>query len=310
MIARGDIYGPTRRVVLQLLDIPGMESKLEAVAMELEDLAAPLLVRIVTTTDVAVAFAGADIALLIGARPRGPGMERADLLHSNAAIFRAHGAALETFASRSVKVLVVGNPANTNALIVARNAPSLPQENITSLTRLDQNRATSMLAKRINANPGDINGVIIWGNHSMTQYADARYAMREGHPRPSDSSSVVAAVGDREWLTTGFVEAVQQRGKLILEKRGLSSAASAAAAIIDHMRDWVLGSEGHMVSMGVMVSPGGVYGIPEGLIFSLPCICSNGGYKIITDLTIDDASRKRLDTSAAELIIERDLAIN
>ena len=308
MIARGDMYGPTRHIELHLLDVPSTESKLESVLMELEDLASPLLSRIVTTTDAAIAFANVDVAILVGSKPRSPGEERVDLFSSNSAIFRSHGAALEAHASRSVKVLIVGNPANTNAYIVAQHAPSLPRQNITSLMRLDHNRATALLAKRINANPGDIKGVIIWGNHSSTQYADARYAMREGYPRPMDSASVAAAVGDREWLSNGFVESVQQRGKAVLDKRGLSSAASAAGAIIDHMRDWIYGSNGHIVSMAVIVPSGGVYGVPEGLVFSLPCICTAGGYTIVSDLSIDDASRKRLDVGIAELIAERELA--
>jgi len=286
-----------------------MSTKLEALAMELEDLASPLLTSVVTTSDLKVAFSGVDVALLVGARPRGPGMERRDLLSANTAIFRAQGEALEAHASRSVKVLVVGNPANTNAFTVARFAPSLPRENITCLTRLDQNRATALLAKRIGANPGDIKGVIVWGNHSKTLYPDARFAMREGHPRPQDSASVVSAVGDRAWLSSGFVDAVQNRGSEVISMRGLSSAGSAAGAIIDHMRDWELGSNGHMVSMGVPVGIEGAYGVPHGLYFSLPCICANGTYTIISDLTVDDASRKRLDLSILELQEERTMSV-
>ena len=308
LIARGDMFGRARRVALRLLDVAPMAAKLEALVMELEDTAAPLLASVLATADYAAAFDGADAALLVGARPRGPGMARADLLAANAEIFRGQGAALDAHAKRSVKVLVVGNPANTNALVAARAAPGLPRAAFTSLSRLDHNRATAMLARRIGANPGDVKNVIVWGNHSAAQYADARFAMREGHPRASDSSSVAAAVGDRAWLRGEFVDAVQARGGAVMEKRGLSSAASAASAIVDHMRDWCAGSAGHWVSMGVHTD-GAAYGVAPGVFFSMPCICDGaGGYAVVADLALDDEAKRRLAAAEAELLAERALA--
>jgi malate dehydrogenase len=239
--------------------------------MELEDLASPLLASVTATSSLEAAFTGVDVALLVGARPRGPGMERGDLLAANVGIFRAQGEALERFASRSVKVLVVGNPANTNAAVVARAAPSLPRGAITCLARLDHNRAVAALARRSDCNPGDLNGVIVWGNHSSTQFADARFAMREGHPRPSDSTAVRALVADPAWLRAPFVAAVQARGADVLAKRGATSAASAASAIVDHVRDWLGGTRGHWVSMGVPTD-GVAYGVKEGIFFAMPCI--------------------------------------
>ena len=271
MIARGDMFGRDRRVVLHLLDLPFAQDKLDALVMELEDIASPLLAGIVATTEYSVAFAGLDVALLVGARPRTPGMERKDLLAANAAIFVGQGEALDKYAKRTVKVLCVGNPANTNALIAARNAPGLPKEAFTSLTRLDHNRAVAALASKLGANPGDIRGVTIWGNHSTTQFADTRFAMREGHPRASDSASVAACVGDKAWLQGHFVQTIQKRGGEVMAKRQASSAASAACAIVDHMRDWIGGTEGHWVSMGVYTD-GTTYGVEEGLFFSMPCI--------------------------------------
>ena len=271
MAAGGALFGQRRRVVLHLLDLPACAERLEALAMELQDCAYPLLAGLLATTDYAAAFAGVDYALLVGARPRTPGMERKDLLAANAAIFRGQGEALDRYAKRTVRVLCVGNPANTNALIAARAAPGLPRAAFTALTRLDHNRATAMLAQRLGANPRDIQGVVIWGNHSATQYADARFAVREGHPRPQDSSSVPAAVGDAAWLQGDFVRAVQQRGAEVMGKRQGSSAGSAAVAICDHVRDWAAGSRGHWVSMGVHMD-GSAYGVAEGIYFSVPCI--------------------------------------
>ena len=271
LIASGDMFGKDRRVVLHLLDLPMCVDKLTALAMELEDCAYPLLSGVVCTSDYAVAFSGVDYALLVGARPRAPGMERKDLLAANAAIFKGQGEALDLHAKRTVKVLCVGNPANTNALIAARAAPGLPPTSFTALTRLDHNRARAALAKRIGANPGDIQGVIIWGNHSTTQYADARFTMREGFPRAQDSASVPACVGDDAWLKGEFVKFVQQRGGEVMAKRQASSAASAANAICDHVRDWCLGSRGHWVSMGIYTD-GSAYGITGGLFYSMPCV--------------------------------------
>ena len=270
-IAKGLMLGPARRVRLVLLDLPAMLPKLESLAMELEDLASPAFAGALCTADGDAAFAGVDFALLVGARPRGPGMERRDLLAANAAIFRAQGEALERHASPGVKVLVVGNPANTNALIVARHAPRLPRGAITCLSRLDHNRATGALARKRGCSPADVNGVVVWGNHSSTQFADARFAMREGHPRPQDSTAVRALLEDPEWLREPFVALVQARGGAVMEKRGASSAASAASAIVDHMRDWACGSRGHWVSMGVPTD-GATYGVAAGLFFSMPCI--------------------------------------
>lgn len=304
LISRGAVFGPTRRVVLHLLDVEAARDKLDALVLELEDTASPLLAGVVATTDVARAFAGVDVAVLAGARPRAPGMSRADLLAANAPIFAAQGAALEAHAKRTVKVLVVGNPANSNALACARAAPSLPRAAFTSLSRLDQNRATAMLARRVRANPGDVKNVVVWGNHSATQFADARFAMREGAPRPSDSASVPALVGDAGWLRGAFVEDVQQRGSVVLEKRGLSSAASAASAIVDHLRDWLFGSAGYMVSMGVLTA-GGAYGLADGLVFSLPCVCADGAFTVVDDLTLDEFTAAKLRASEAELIEER-----
>ena len=278
LAAGGALFGPRRRVVLHLLDLPACAERLEALAMELQDCAYPLLAGLLATTDYAPAFAGVDYALLVGARPRAPGMERRDLLAANAAIFRGQGEALDRYAKRTVRVLCVGNPANTNALIAARAAPGLPRAAFTALTRLDHNRATAMLAQRLGASPRDVQGVIIWGNHSATQYADARFAVREGHPRPQDSSSVPAALGDggAAWLQGDFVRAVQQRGAEVMGKRQGSSAGSAAVAICDHVRDWAAGSRGHWVSMGVHMD-GSAYGVAEGIYFSMPCImCVRG----------------------------------
>jgi malate dehydrogenase len=275
-IAKGLMLGPARRVRLILLDLPSMQEKLAGLIMELEDLASPLLAGATATSSLEEAFAGVDVALLVGARPRGPGMERRDLLAANVAIFRAQGEALERFASRSVKVLVVGNPANTNAAVVARAAPSLPRGAITSLSRLDHNRAVAALARRAECNPGDVNGVVVWGNHSSTQFADARFATREGHPRPSDTTAVRALLAEPAWLGAPFVAAVQARGGEVLAKRGATSAASAASAIVDHMRDWLCGTRGNWVSMGVPTD-GAAYGVKEGLFFSMPCIwCAPG----------------------------------
>ena len=271
MIASGAAFGASRRVLLRLLDLPQCADKLEALRMELEDCGYPLLAGVEASAASVEAFADADYALLVGSRPRAPGMERRDLLAANAAIFREQGAALDRVAKRSVRVLCVGNPANTNALLAARAAPGLPRAAFTSLTRLDQTRATGMLARRLGANPGDIHGVIVWGNHSATQYADARFAVREGFPRPQDSAGVPACVGDAAWLQGDFVRAVQQRGAEVMNKRQGSSAASAAQAICDHVRDWSQGTRGHWVSMGVY-SDGSAYGIAEGIFFSMPCV--------------------------------------
>jgi malate dehydrogenase len=304
LLSRGALLGPSRLIQLHLLDVPAAQARLDALVMELEDTASPLLAGVVATTDTARAFAEVDVAILVGSRPRAPGMTRADLLSANAAIFKEAGAALEAHAKRSVKVLVVGNPANTNALICARAAPSLPRTAFSCLSRLDHNRATALLARRIGANPGDVRNVIVWGNHSATQVADARFAMREGWPRVSDSASVGALVGDAAWLHGEFVETVQQRGTAVMEKRGLSSAASAASAIVDHMRDWMFGTSGYWTSMGVWTD-GKAYGLSEGLFFSMPCVCSDGEYHVVDYLSLDEWTREKIRTSEQELIEER-----
>ena len=305
LISRGALFGPTQSVRLHLLDMPAAQARLDAVVMELEDTASPLLSGVVATTDPARAFAGADVAILLGSQPRSLGMTRAELLSANASIFAVQGALLEAHAKRSVKVLVVSNPANTNALVCARAAPSLPRTAFSCLSRLDHNRAVSLLARRIGANAGDVRNVIVWGNHSATQVPDARFAMREGWPRVSDTASVAALVGDATWLRGEFVDTIRQRGTVVMEKRGLSSAASAASAIVDHVRDWVCGTDGHWVSMGVWTD-GKAYGVAEGLFFSMPCVCKDGAYKVVDDLTIDDFTRDRMRASERELVEERD----
>jgi malate dehydrogenase len=280
-----------------LLDItPAMEA-LEGVRMELDDCAFPLLAGITCTDDPNVAFAGSDYALLVGARPRGPGMERKDLLEANAAIFSVQGKALNDHASRDVKVLVVGNPANTNALITQRNAPDLDPRNFTAMTRLDHNRAMTQLAQKTGVTVNDVSHMTIWGNHSATQYPDLYNA------RVNDTAAM--ELTDQAWLEEHFIPTVQQRGAAIIKARGASSAASAANAAIDHMRSWALGTPaGDWVSMGVYSD--GSYGIPEGLIYSFPCTCNAGDWAIVRDVEVNDFSRSKMDATAAELSEERD----
>jgi malate dehydrogenase len=296
-IASGAMLGDDQPVILQLLDItPAMEA-LEGVRMELDDCAFPLLAGITCTDDPNVAFAGSDYALLVGARPRGPGMERKDLLEANAAIFSVQGKALNDHASRDVKVLVVGNPANTNALITQRNAPDLDPRNFTAMTRLDHNRAMTQLAQKTGTTVNDISHMTIWGNHSATQYPDLYNA------RVNDTAAM--ELTDQAWLEEHFIPTVQQRGAAIIKARGASSAASAANAAIDHMRSWALGTPaGDWVSMGVYSD--GSYGIPEGLIYSFPCTCNAGDWAIVRDVEVNDFSRSKMDATAAELSEERD----
>jgi malate dehydrogenase len=259
---------------------------------------------VVATTEYEKAFAGVDVALLVGARPRGPGMERSDLLLANANIFKGQGEALDKFASKDVKVLVVGNPANTNALIAAHYAPSIPKENFSALTRLDQNRAKSQIAKRAGVSVGTVKNVLIWGNHSTTQYPDVRFATVG-----AEGKKATEAVDDEAYLQGAFISTIQQRGKAVIDKRGASSAASAANAIVDHVRDWVLGSNGEMVSMGVY-SAGNTYGINEGLIFSFPCVCTRGGkYTVTSGLEIDAFSQAKLKATEDELVSEKAIAL-
>ncbi len=299
-IASGDMLGKDQPVILQLLEITPALEALGGVVMELEDCAFPLLAGITTSDKAEEAFKDADYALLVGARPRGPGMERKDLLEANAAIFSAQGKALNDAASRDVKVLVVGNPANTNALIAQRNAPDLNPGQFTAMTRLDHNRALAQLANKTGTHTADITRMTIWGNHSATQYPDISQALIKGE----------AAAGkvDRAWYENDFIPTVQQRGAAIIKARGASSAASAAGSAIDHMRTWALGTaEGDWTSMGIPSD--GSYGITEGLIYSFPVTCKGGKYEIVQGLELDEFSREKMKATEQELVEERD-AVN
>lgn len=295
-IAAGDMLGPDQPVILQLLEITPALGALQGVVMELQDGAFPLLVNTVATDDAEVAFQDADYALLVGAKPRGPGMERADLLSANGKIFGPQGAAMNKVASRDIKVLVVGNPANTNALIAQAAAPDLNPRNFTAMTRLDHNRALAQLAGKIQTHHSNITKMVIWGNHSSTQYPDIRFAEVDG--------KTVAGGVDQGWYRDTFIPVVQQRGAAIIKARGASSAASAASAAIDHIRNWALGTpEGDWVSMAVPAD--GSHGIESGIIYSFPCVCKNGDYQIVQGLEIDEFSRGRMDATDAELREER-----
>jgi len=295
-IAAGDMLGPDQPVILQLLEITPALGALEGVVMELKDSAFPLLNGVEFTDDVNVAFKDTDYALLVGARPRGPGMERGDLLTANGKIFGPQGAAMNTHSSRDIKVLVVGNPANTNALIAQSSAPDLNPRNFTAMTRLDHNRAMAQLAEKTGIHHASVNKMLIWGNHSSTQYPDISFAEADGQK----ASDLV----DQDWYRDVFIPTVQQRGAAIIKARGASSAASAASSAIDHMRSWALGTaEGDWVSMAVPSD--GSYGIKPGIIYSVPCVCKDGDYQIVQGLEIDDFSRARMDASDAELREER-----
>ena len=297
-IASGAMFGPDQPVILQLLDITPAMDALKGVAMELEDCAFPLLSDIVRTDDPSEAFGDISYALLVGARPRSKGMERKDLLEANGGIFKPQGKALSDNAASDVKILVVGNPANTNALIAMNNAPNIPNERFTAMTRLDHNRAIAQVAAKTGTTVSDITKMTIWGNHSATQYPDLFHAEVKGQ-------NAAALVNDQAWLENDFIPTVQQRGAAIIEARGLSSAASAANAAIDHMRTWALGSaNGDWVSMAIPSD--GSYGVAEGIISSFPVTCANGTYEIVQGLDIDDFSRGRIDASVAELVEERD----
>ena len=295
-VASGEMLGKDQPVILQMLEITPALEALKGVAMELEDCAFPLVQGMVQTDDPNVAFKDADYCLLVGARPRGPGMERKDLLEANAAIFSVQGKAINDHASRDVKVIVVGNPANTNALIAYRNAPDLDRGQFTAMTRLDHNRAMAQLANKTGKHSTDVQSMIIWGNHSATQYPDIHHCQVAGE----DATSLV----DQDWVVNDFIPTVQQRGAAIIKARGLSSAASAANAAIEHMRDWALGTNGQIVSMAIPSD--GSYGIEEGLIYSFPVTCENGQYSIVQGLEINDFSRDLMDKTAAELTEERD----
>lgn len=299
-IASGEMLGKDQPVILQLLEITPALNALKGVVMELDDCAFPLLAGVVQSDDPEVAFKDADIALLVGARPRSKGMERKDLLEANGAIFTVQGAALNKVASRDVKVLVVGNPANTNAYIVMKSSPDLPSKNFTAMLRLDHNRALSQLASKTGKSVDSIEQLIVWGNHSPTMYPDYRFATIGGDKAPS-------AVNDQDWYENTFISTVGKRGAAIIEARGLSSAASAASAAIDHVRDWVNGTNGKWTTMGVPSD--GSYGIPEGVIYGFPTTCSDGEYSIVTGLDIDEFSRKQMDKTLQELEEER-AAIN
>jgi malate dehydrogenase len=299
-IASGQMLGDDQPVILQLLEIPQAVGALEGVRMELDDCAFPLLAPpVVCTDDPGRAFDGADYALLVGAMPRKEGMERADLLSANGAIFTTQGKAISDGAADGVKVLVVGNPANTNALIAMNNAPNTPDRQFTAMTRLDHNRAVAQLAAKAGAAVTDVTRMTIWGNHSATQYPDVFHAEVAGKP----AFEVVGS--DRSWLEDEFIPTVQQRGAAVIKARGLSSAASAANAAIGHVRSWALGTpEGDWVSMAVPSD--GSYGVPEGLVSGFPCTCAGGDYQIVQGLDLDDFSRARIDASVAELAGERD----
>ena len=297
-IASGQMLGEDQPVILQLLDITPAMDALKGVAMELEDCAFPLLSDIVRTDDPSEAFGDISYALLVGARPRSKGMERKDLLEANGGIFKPQGKALSDNAASDVKILVVGNPANTNALIAMNNAPNIPNERFTAMTRLDHNRAIAQVAAKTGTTVSDITKMTIWGNHSATQYPDLFHAEVKGQ-------NAAALVNDQAWLENDFIPTVQQRGAAIIEARGLSSAASAANAAIDHMRTWALGSaKGDWVSMAIPSD--GSYGVAEGIISSFPVTCASGKYEIVQGLDIDDFSRGRIDASVAELVEERD----
>lgn len=296
-IASGAMLGEDQPVILQLLEITPALDALNGVAMELDDCAFPLLKGVVCTDDPMVAYKDADYALLVGARPRGPGMERKDLLEANAAIFSVQGKAIDTVASKDIKVLVVGNPANTNALITQRNAPSIDPRNFTAMTRLDHNRAMTQIAQKTGKDVTEVTNMTIWGNHSATQYPDLFNAKVAGE--------TAVDLVDQEWYEGDFIPTVQQRGAAIIKARGASSAASAANAAIDHMRSWALGTaEGDWVSMAVYSD--GSYGIEEGLIYSFPCTCKDGDWSIVQGVEVGEFSQAKMKATEQELCEERD----
>ena len=297
-IANGDLLGKDQPVILQLLEIPDEKAQkaLSGVMMELDDCAFPLLAGMTAHSDPMTAFKDIDVALLVGARPRGPGMERKDLLSANAQIFTAQGKALNAVAKRTVKVLVVGNPANTNAYIAMKSAPDLPAKNFTAMLRLDHNRALSQLASKLDKPVADIEKLVVWGNHSPTMYPDYRFATVDG-------KSVKDSINDAAWNKDVFIPTVGKRGAAIIEARGLSSAASAANAAIDHIHDWVLGTNGKWVTMGIPSK--GEYGIPAEVIYGFPVVCENGEHKMIEGLEIDEFSRERMTHTLNELLEEQ-----
>ena len=296
-IASGEMLGKDQPVILQLLDLPQAQNAVKGVMMELQDCAFPLLAGMSTTDNPEEAFKDAQIAILIGSRPRSKGMERADLLQANAEIFTVQGAALNKVADRNVKVLVVGNPANTNAYIAMKSAPDLPAKNFTAMLRLDHNRARSQIAEKLGKNIADIEKLCVWGNHSPTMYADYRFATVNGE-------SVKDLINDQEWNANVFLPTVGKRGAAIIEARGLSSAASAANAAIDHIHDWVLGTDGKWVTMGIPSR--GWYGIPKDVMFGFPVTCANGNYQVVEGLEIDAFSQECINKTLAELEGEKE----
>lgn len=301
MVARGAMFGPDQPVILHMLDIEPAATALLGVRMELLDAAYPLLAGIVATTNVEEACKDVDVAVMIGGFPRKAGMERKDVMAKNVTIYKNQASALEKFASKDAKVLVVANPANTNAIILNEYAPSIPTKNITCMTRLDHNRALAQVAERCGVHNTAVRNVIIWGNHSSTQYPDVSHGTVEGRP-------IREAVADEAWLQGEFIGEVQQRGAAIIKMRGLSSALSAASSACDHIRDWVLGTpEGTWVSMGVISD--GSYGQPEGIVYSFPCTCKDGEWSIVQGLPIDEASAEKMRLTAAELVEEKELAM-
>jgi len=298
-IASGEMLGRDQPVILQLLEIPDEKAQaaLKGVMMEMDDCAFPLLAGMTAASDPKVAFKDAEIAILVGAKPRTKGMERKDLLEGNGAIFTVQGKALDAVANRNVKVLVVGNPANTNAYIAMKSAPGLPSQNFTAMLRLDHNRSLSQIAAKTGKPVESIEKMIVWGNHSPTMYPDYRFATIGGQPAPK-------VVNDDKWYKETFMPTVGKRGAAIIEARGLSSAASAANAAIDHMRDWVAGTNGKWVTMGVPSD--GSYGIPEGTLYGFPATCAGGKYQIVKGLEIDEFSRGKMDATLKELMEERD----
>jgi len=303
MICGGDMFGPDQPVIIHLLDLPFCMESLGGVVMEIEDGNYPLVYGVVATSDVEKAFSGADCAVLLGAFPRKQGMERKDLMEKNIGIFRTMGEAVERNASADIKVLVVGNPANTNALVMSHYAPKVPKRNFTAMTRLDHHRALGQIALKAGVGVKDVQNVIIWGNHSSTQYPDVNHGTVQGKP-------IRSVIKDQNYLDTEFISCIQKRGAAIIEARKASSALSAARAAVRHMRSWVCGTEnGEFVSMGV-ISDGNGYGVKEGLMYSFPCTCANGEWKIHNGLSIDDFSKKKMKATEDELAEEKELAFS
>jgi len=304
-VAKGEALGKDQPVIVHLFDIPLFKEALDGIELELIDGAFPLLAGVVSTVDIKEAFSNVDYAIMVGSMPRKEGMERSDLLKANGKIFKEQGAAFNTYSKKSVKVLVVGNPANTNAMIASKYAPDIPKENFTALTRLDHNRALAQIAKRLHVSVSQVHNVIIWGNHSSTQYPDVNsaYTVING-----EKKSVREAINDDNWLNGDFITTVQQRGAHVIKLRKASSAGSAAQAIADHMSNWILGTpEGEIVSMAVPSD--GSYGIKEGVIFSYPVTIKDGKYTIVQGLPVGEFSQKKLDLTAAELFDERETAL-